>query len=111
MPKNSIPENTFTKTKTGYRFIGKDPIIELAVARWRMSGLSVRRIAALSHVAPSTIHNLDTGKTRQPRHLTMAWMLDALGVKVLYRTHDNDGTPREYRVKVLDRPPTPLFKK
>lgn len=63
----------------GYRFIDKDPVIDLFREAVRRSGLKVSQIAKQSRVTPTTLHSWLGGKTRRPQHATLRAALNACG--------------------------------
>lgn len=71
-----------------YRFINKDPIIDvIRTAMQRRGNLDPRQIkmtAADAGVHPGTIDNWLNGDTRRPMSLTSRFVLEALGVTIKY---------------------------
>jgi hypothetical protein len=69
---------------TGYRFLQKDPIIDLYREAKRRSGMKELEISAICGVTLQTLRNWDFGKTRKPQHLTVRFALAALGIEEQY---------------------------
>jgi hypothetical protein len=64
-----------------YRFIDKDPVIDELRTLVQDEGLYGRLgvVAELANLAPSTLHNLFHGETRQPRNSTVMGIATSLG--------------------------------
>lgn len=77
-----------------YRHIDKDPIIDLvrteAQRGGNLSNEQLERIANDSGVSFYTLKNWFFGDTRRPHHLTIRFVLEALGCKM--QVVRNDGT-------------------
>lgn len=72
------------KKKEGYRFIDKDPDMDMVVAAIGNSGLSSEKIEALTisigrKVSASTIIGWTYGKTKRPQNYTLNSVMIALG--------------------------------
>lgn len=71
-----------------YRFINKDPIIDvIRTAMQRRGNCDPRQIHQTAHdagVHPSTVDNWLNGDTRRPMSLTSRFVLEALGVTITY---------------------------
>jgi hypothetical protein len=76
-----------------YRFINKDPIIDVirtAMGRkGNMSAEQINRVAYDAGIHPGTLHNWLMGDTRRPLSITTRFVLEALGVTVKYA--DDEG--------------------
>jgi hypothetical protein len=98
-----------------YRFIQKDPIIDvLRTECQRYGNLSYEQLSKLSYesgVAISTLQNWFFGETRFPRNLSTRFVLEALGVKVVYqredgshcRQHQPEMMPKAEQEKILKK--------
>lgn len=77
-----------------YRFIDKDPVIDvIRTEAQRYGNLSRQQLAKLglkSGVSVSTLDNWFNGDTRRPQSLSTRFVLEALGVKIIYR-RESDG--------------------
>lgn len=77
-----------------YRFIDKDPVIDvIRTEAQRYGNLGHEQLAKLSlesGVSVSTIHNWFFGETRRPQSLSTRFVLEALGVSIQY-VRDADG--------------------
>lgn len=68
-----------SQASKGYRHIDKDPMMDQVMAAVKQSGLSITDIAHASGVTAQTIRRWDYGKTRRPQHMTMEFVLRAVG--------------------------------
>lgn len=78
-----------------YRFIDKDPVIDLIRTAIAEAGLydntrSRRSLCEKARIHPSTLDNILYGKTRHPQHRTVAAIFKALGI-VTRRFWRDDG--------------------
>lgn len=66
---------------TGYRFLDRDPIVDLCMYAIDQSGFRISQIAGEANhgVAESTIRNVAYGKTRRPTHNTVRTIIEACG--------------------------------
>jgi hypothetical protein len=68
---------------TGYRFIDKDPAVDVARFAMEQAGFKGRgrfaHVAEEAGVSASTVRNLDLGKTRKPQHATFRAIMQACG--------------------------------
>lgn len=80
-------------SKTDYRFINKDPIIDIIrTAMQRRGNISpeqINRVAFDAGIHPGTLHNWLEGDTRRPLSITTRFVLEALGVTVRYIDQDD----------------------
>jgi hypothetical protein len=80
-------------SKTDYRFINKDPIIDVIRTaiqrRGNASPEQINRIAFDAGIHPGTLHNWLDGDTRRPLSITTRFVLEALGVTVRYIDQDD----------------------
>ena len=71
-----------------YRHIDKDPIIDLIRTEFqnlnggKIPAEFIERVAVESGVSVGTIRNWLFGDTRRPQHLTVRFVLDAIGCKL-----------------------------
>lgn len=76
-----------------YRFIDKDPIIDvIRTAMQRKGNLNpeqINRVAYEAGIHPGTLHNWLNGDTRRPLSLTTRFVLEALGVSIKYIDEDD----------------------
>jgi len=64
---------------TGYRWTDADPIVEFLRNDITDSGWSTAYLAERAGVSPSTVRNIQNGKTRHPYNSTVETLLSALG--------------------------------
>lgn len=67
-----------------YRFLEKDPAIDVVRSAYLESNAMLPQVAAEARVHPRTIYNWLYGKTKKPQGLTLMKVLAALGVTVNY---------------------------
>ena len=67
------------KTLTGYRFLTKNPVIDLYRTARERSGKSIEKIAEESGVTVQTLKKWEYGETRTPRHITIRFAMYAAG--------------------------------
>lgn len=73
------------KKKTAdYRFIDKDPAIDVVRTAYYDAGVSIDSVAAEARVSRTTIYNWLYGRVRRPQRWTVERVLGALGVEVVY---------------------------
>src|SRR5215472_5903023 len=79
-------------SKDDYRFIDKDPVIDVIRTEMQRFGTlnhnQIARIAYGSGVSPSTIHNWLFGDVRRPQSLSTRFVLQELGVQIKYVRED-----------------------
>jgi hypothetical protein len=68
-----------SKELTGYRFLDKDPIVDLYREALRKSGLDPQDITNAGGPTVGTLLSWDRGNTRKPQRLSMAYAMMALG--------------------------------
>lgn len=68
-----------SKELTGYRFLDKDPSIDLYREALRKSGVSEEQIHDMGGPTAHTLRMWDKGKTRKPQALGMAYAMAACG--------------------------------
>jgi hypothetical protein len=77
---------------TDYRFIDKDPVIDVirteAQRRGNLSKEQLKRLAYDSGVSVTTLDNWFSGQTRKPLSLSTRMVLEALDVKIVYERGD-----------------------
>lgn len=78
------------KKKEGYRFIDKDPDMDMVIAAIGNSGLSSEKIEELTvqigrKVSASTIIGWTYGKTKRPQNFTLNSVMIALGYEREWR--------------------------
>lgn len=83
-PKENDLRGIGEKKKEGYRFIDKDPDMDMVVAAIGNSGLSSEKIEALTisigrKVSASTIVGWTYGRTKRPQNFTLNSVMIALG--------------------------------
>lgn len=85
-------------TQVDYRFIDKDPIIDvIRTAMQRRGNISpeqINRIAYDAGIHPGTLNNWLNGETRRPLSITTRFVLEALGVTIMYMD-ENDKRIKE----------------
>ena len=77
---NHVPQRDYKKT-TGYRWIEKDPAIDMFFSVQEQLGWSDARIERAGGSCASTLHSWRTGKTRRPLHSTLSMNYRLMGVK------------------------------
>jgi transcriptional regulator with XRE-family HTH domain len=65
----------------GYRFVDRDPILELVANAITDSGLSLKAIENRCGVTSKTIAKWMNGGTRRPQNLTIEFVLRAIGYR------------------------------
>ena len=59
----------------------QDPVFDHMKTIWQASGMSLAAIAAMCHMAPTTLHNwFVTKSTRSPRHESVKIFYNAFGI-------------------------------
>ncbi len=81
-----------TKTVTGYRWLAKDPIIDVYRAAKTKSQKTDEEIARDSGVSPVTLRKWDMGDTKKPQHITIAAAMLACGYEETFRNHQTGDT-------------------
>jgi predicted transcriptional regulator len=81
-----------TKTVTGYRWLARDPILDVFKAAKAASGKTNEEIARDSGVTQATLHKWDYGDTKKPQHLTLAAAMLACGYEETFRNHRTGDT-------------------
>jgi transcriptional regulator with XRE-family HTH domain len=69
---------------TDYRFIDKDPIIDLIRTAYSQGELELKSLAAEARVHPQTISRWLYGDVKRPQNWTVQKVLRALGVETRY---------------------------
>ena len=81
-----------TESKSDYRFIEKDPIIDVIRTEAQRGGdlkqKHLEKIAYDSGVSVSTLRHWFFGNTQRPQRLSTRFVLDAIGVRVRYYRRD-----------------------
>lgn len=67
-----------------YRFIDKDPVVDLIRSAVFDDKREIKDIAAEARVHPNTISRWLYGDTRRPQHFTLMRVFFALGVEIKY---------------------------
>jgi transcriptional regulator with XRE-family HTH domain len=83
----------------GYRHIEKDPVLYEVCGLIEQSGFSIDKVAELSGVSRTTLHNRLFGRTQRPRNATTSFVLRSLGLTrryVLTGTGDLVVPPRNW---------------
>lgn len=73
---------------TGYRFLSKDPVIDLWRTAKEQSKLSFEEIAAKSGITKNTLMRWDFGETRRPQHITLRFAMSACGYEEVFQGAD-----------------------
>lgn len=72
-----------------YRFIDKDPVIDVIRTVMQRQGnlgsSQIERVSYESGVSAGTIYNWLHGDTRRPQNLSTRFVLEALGVRIIYQ--------------------------
>lgn len=80
-------------TQVDYRFIDKDPIIDVIRTAMQRKGNNspeqIQRVAYDAGIHPGTLNNWLNGDTRRPLSLTTRFVLEALGVTIKYIDEDD----------------------
>ena len=71
-----------------YRFIDKDPVVDLIRTAFQRDGRTIKEIAPLANLATDTIRRLLYGDTRRPQHRTVAVLFQVLKVNTKYYQED-----------------------
>lgn len=88
------PNNlAYLRRDRGYRFLDRDPELEEVCSIVSKSGLSSAEISSKitqlskssASVAPTTIDNWLSGKTKRPQNYTLTWVMSALGYERKWR--------------------------
>ena len=91
-------------TQVDYRFIDKDPIIDvIRTAMQRRGNASpdqINRVAYDAGIHPGTLHNWLNGDTRRPLSITTRFVLEALGVTIKY-IDENDKAIKEPQPELI----------
>lgn len=66
--------------KKTYRFQDKAPIVDKLREVMRVDGRMMAAIAEDARLSPTTLYNLDYGKTREPRYTTVEKLMRACGM-------------------------------
>jgi transcriptional regulator with XRE-family HTH domain len=88
-----------------YRFIDKDPILDIVRTEVQRSGKTSKFISERSGVSVATLNAWFKGKTRRPQHITVKYVLDAIGCKMQVVRKSDDSVirqPRTLRVVARD---------
>jgi len=80
--------NNGTQHVNDYRFIEKDPVLDICRTAVEESGLSYQEIADRSGVSIGTLYSWFHRDTKRPQHLTVKFVLDACEVDVIYKRRD-----------------------
>lgn len=67
------------KTLLGYRFLTRDPMIDVYRTAREQSGKSIEDVARVSGITVQTLKRWEFGDTRKPQHVTMRFAMDACG--------------------------------
>ena len=80
----------------GYRFIDKDPMIDLVCHLIEKDGRKYSELAEKSGVAATTMRNWDKGKTRRPQNITIRAVLRTVGYDIgVHRIAKGDNKKNE----------------
>ena len=71
-------------THNSYNFIDKDPVVDRLRTTVQASSLPYKEIAVRAGVAPTTVQNLFSGKTRSPSYRTIIAIGSAFGMKLAW---------------------------
>lgn len=74
---------------TEYRFLDKDPIIDIIRTAVFKSRIPIKLIAAQARIRPATISRWLYGDTRRPQNYTIQAVLTVLGVRTEYTWEDS----------------------
>ena len=80
-----------------YRWIDKDPAIDLFRAALKETGAKLADVAKESGVSVRTLHAWDFGSTRKPQRLTFRFAMAAMGYREVWQRDGKDGA----RVEVV----------
>lgn len=72
---------------TGYRFLDKDPIIDVFREAMRQSGKTASKIADDAGLARTTTRGWDVGDTRRPQHVTLRAAMAACGYREVWMSN------------------------
>ena len=75
-----------------YRFIDKDPVIDLIRTAVYNDGRPEREIAVAAYINPSTLTKLLYGSTKRPQHRTVGSLFEALKIEQRYIYRDSGKT-------------------
>ena len=82
MADSNAPNNlAFLNRDRGYRFVDRDPVLVEVTDAITKSGKTVQWLEARSGVSAGTISNWLNGKTRRPQHITVTFVMRALGME------------------------------
>lgn len=68
----------------GYRFVDRDPVMQQVTDAITTSGRSLAWISQRSGVSEGTLQNWMNGTTRRPQHLTVTFVMQALGFRHVF---------------------------
>ncbi len=105
MPRSRQSRNSQSMAKvTGYRFLDRDPIVDLCLYAMDKSGFRITEIAEEANysVAPSTIRNLAYGKTRRPTHNTVRCIIEGCGGQEVFVFPEGHRFRVDYESKSLN---------
>lgn len=68
----------------GYRFMDRDPVMVEVTEAITSSGRSLTWISERSGISVGTLQNWMNGSTRRPQHLTVSFVMRALGREIRY---------------------------
>lgn len=91
-----------------YRFIDKDPVIDVirTEAQRYNHNLDNHYLAKLSDasgVSIGTLHNWFNGDTRRPQSLSTRFVLEALGVDIIYKRQHDGTNIRQPQAKMISK--------
>lgn len=84
------------KNVTGYRFLDKDPSIDLFRDAMRRSKMTYKDIALASGVSESTLRAWDLGNVKKPQHLTLRFAMSAMGFREIFVNKEGDVLEARY---------------
>lgn len=82
---------------TGYRFLDKDPVIDVYRTARERTGMTFAQIALKSGVTEATLRAWDYGATKRPQHLTLRFAMDAMGYKETWVNGEGRPLAANYR--------------
>jgi transcriptional regulator with XRE-family HTH domain len=92
--------------KNDYRFVDKDPVVDVVRAAFARKGnlshSQIQKVAYDSGVSASAISGWLFGDVRRPWSLSTRFVLEALGVEILYKYDDGD-TIHQPKAKLIPK--------
>lgn len=89
------------KNVTGYRFLDKDPCVDLFRSAMDRTGMTFQQISEKGGPAVETMRAWDLGTTKRPQHLTFRFAMSAMGFSEVYVDKDGGRLDARYTKEAL----------